>query len=193
MSAPGFFPPALKRLCSAKQKSRSPAIRRYAGPQAVQVDRPPVNDRHRGSDGRGHDNSKGKSMMANIGSFKKSGNRVPGRDRYPERTSQKRPHRPGSQPEQRQGAQPPRLSRSCGDRSRLVEASAEGRDYISITLDDPSFNAPIQAGLFGDEDSEGFTSSGLAAANPAKTNPPYPRRPAQPSGAFSCQRAGGAS
>ncbi len=35
--------------------------------------------------------------------------------------------------------------------------STEGRDYLSVKLDDPSFNAPIYANLFGDEDGEGFT------------------------------------
>ncbi len=35
--------------------------------------------------------------------------------------------------------------------------SNEGRDYLSLKLDDPSFNAPIFANLFDDEDGEGFT------------------------------------
>jgi len=34
--------------------------------------------------------------------------------------------------------------------------SAEGRDYLSVKLDDPSFNAPIYANLFDDEDAETF-------------------------------------
>ena len=35
--------------------------------------------------------------------------------------------------------------------------SAEQRDYLSVKLDDPSFNAPIYANLFDDEDAETFT------------------------------------
>ena len=35
--------------------------------------------------------------------------------------------------------------------------SEEGRDYLSLKLDDPSFNAPIYANLFGDEGGEGYT------------------------------------
>jgi uncharacterized protein (DUF736 family) len=35
--------------------------------------------------------------------------------------------------------------------------SAEGRDYLSVKLDDPSFNAPIYANLFDDEDGEGYS------------------------------------
>ena len=35
--------------------------------------------------------------------------------------------------------------------------SAEDRDYLSVKLDDQSFNAPIYANLFDDEDGDGFT------------------------------------
>ena len=35
--------------------------------------------------------------------------------------------------------------------------SNEGRDYISVKLDDPSFTAPIYANLFADEEGDGFS------------------------------------
>ena len=35
--------------------------------------------------------------------------------------------------------------------------SNEGRDYLGLKLDDPSFNAPIYANLFDDEEGEGFS------------------------------------
>jgi uncharacterized protein (DUF736 family) len=35
--------------------------------------------------------------------------------------------------------------------------SEEGREYLSLKLDDPSFNAPIYANLFDDEGGEGYT------------------------------------
>ena len=35
--------------------------------------------------------------------------------------------------------------------------SEEGRDYLSLKLDDPSFNAPIYANLLDDEGGEGYT------------------------------------
>ena len=35
--------------------------------------------------------------------------------------------------------------------------SGEGSDYLSVKLDDPSFNAPIYANLFRDEESETYT------------------------------------
>jgi uncharacterized protein (DUF736 family) len=37
------------------------------------------------------------------------------------------------------------------------KTSAQGRDYLSVKLDDPSFTTPIYANLFEDEDGEGFT------------------------------------
>jgi uncharacterized protein (DUF736 family) len=37
-----------------------------------------------------------------------------------------------------------------------TKTSKEGRDYLSIKLDDPSFNAPIFASLFTDEDGKTF-------------------------------------
>ena len=35
--------------------------------------------------------------------------------------------------------------------------SNDGEEYISVKLDDPSFNVPIYANLFDDEDGEGFS------------------------------------
>jgi uncharacterized protein (DUF736 family) len=37
------------------------------------------------------------------------------------------------------------------------KTSSEGRDYLGLKLDDPSFNAPIYANLFDDEEGEGFS------------------------------------
>jgi len=37
------------------------------------------------------------------------------------------------------------------------KTSNEGRDYLGLKLDDPSFNAPIYANLFNDEEGEGFS------------------------------------
>ena len=35
--------------------------------------------------------------------------------------------------------------------------SADNRDYLGLKLDDPSFNAPIYANLFDDEDGETYS------------------------------------
>ncbi len=38
-----------------------------------------------------------------------------------------------------------------------AKRSNEGRDYLGLKLDDPSFTAPIFANLFDDEDGEGYS------------------------------------
>ena len=38
-----------------------------------------------------------------------------------------------------------------------TKRSEEGRDYLSLKLDDPSFTAPIYANLFDDEGGDGYT------------------------------------
>ena len=95
--------------------------------------------------------------MANIGSFKKSGNEYQGEI--------------VTLSVQAKGVRiVPEANRSNDNApSHLVfvgraeigaawsKRSSEGRDYLSLKLDDPSFNVPIFANLFDDEDGEGFT------------------------------------
>ncbi|RTL91057.1 DUF736 family protein [Ancylobacter aquaticus] len=38
-----------------------------------------------------------------------------------------------------------------------AKRSNEGRDYLGLKLDDPSFNAPIFANLFDDEDADTYS------------------------------------
>ncbi|MDE1883720.1 MAG: DUF736 domain-containing protein [Rhodospirillales bacterium] len=38
-----------------------------------------------------------------------------------------------------------------------TKRSNEGRDYISVKLDDPSFSVPIYANLFDDEGGDGYS------------------------------------
>ena len=64
--------------------------------------------------------------------------------------------------------------------------SNEGRDYLSVKLDDPSFNAPIYANLFDDEDGEGLHPD-LVARPQAQRRLSRPRcnaPPGPPGGAF---------
>ncbi len=95
--------------------------------------------------------------MANIGTFKKVRQRVPGRDRHPERSGQGRPHRPRGQPLQRQAPSHRVYVGRAEIGAAWSKSSNEGRDYLSLKLDDPSFNAPIFANLFEDEDGESYT------------------------------------
>lgn len=48
-----------------------------------------------------------------------------------------------------------------------TKRSNEGRDYLGLKLDDPSFNAPIFANLFADEDGEGYS---LIWSRPSRRN-----------------------
>ena len=47
------------------------------------------------------------------------------------------------------------------------KTSNEGRAYLGLKLDDPSFNAPIYANLFDDEDGETFS---LIWSRPSRRN-----------------------
>lgn len=38
-----------------------------------------------------------------------------------------------------------------------TKTSGEGRDYLSLKLDDPSFAAPVYCNLFDDEDGESYS------------------------------------
>jgi len=93
--------------------------------------------------------------MANIGSFKKSGNEYQGEivtlsvqtkgvRIVPEATRSN-----DNAPSHRVFVGRAEIGAAWSKRSN------EGRDYLSLKLDDPSFNAPIFANLFDDEDGEG--------------------------------------
>ena len=48
-----------------------------------------------------------------------------------------------------------------------TKTSNEGRDYLGLKLDDPSFNAPIYANLFDDEDGDTYS---LIWSRPTRRN-----------------------
>ena len=48
-----------------------------------------------------------------------------------------------------------------------AKQSNEGRNYLGLKLDDPSFNAPIYANLFADEEGEGHS---LIWSRPSRRN-----------------------
>ena len=48
-----------------------------------------------------------------------------------------------------------------------AKCSNEGRDYLGLKLDDPSFNAPIFANLFNDEDGDAYS---LIWSRPSRRN-----------------------
>jgi uncharacterized protein (DUF736 family) len=96
------------------------------------------------------------SDMANMGSFKKSGSEFQGEIV----TLSVQTKNVRIVPETNRANDNAPSHRVYVGRSAIGAAwskrSNEGRDYLSVKLDDPSFIAPIYANLF-DEDSEGFT------------------------------------
>ena len=93
--------------------------------------------------------------MANIGSFKKSGNEYQGE--IVTLSVQTKGVR--IVPESNRSNDNAPSHRVYVGRAEIGAAwskrSEEGRDYLSLKLDDPSFNAPIYANVFNDEDGEG--------------------------------------
>ena len=95
--------------------------------------------------------------MANIGSFKKSGNEYQGE--IVTLSVQARGVR--IVPEANRSNDNAPSHRVFVGRAEIGAAwskrSNEGRDYLSLKLDDPSFTNPIFANLFDDEDGESFS------------------------------------
>jgi uncharacterized protein (DUF736 family) len=95
--------------------------------------------------------------MANIGTFKKSGSELQGE--IVTLSVQTKGVR--IVPEDNRSNENAPSHRVYVGRAEIGAAwakrSNEGRDYLSVKLDDPSFNAPIYANLFEDEDGEGHT------------------------------------
>jgi uncharacterized protein (DUF736 family) len=98
-----------------------------------------------------------RSDMANIGSFKKSGSEFQGEIV----TLSVQTKNVRIVPEANRANDNAPSHRVFVGRAEIGAAwskrSNEGRDYLSVKLDDPSFNAPIYANLFDDEDGDGFT------------------------------------
>ena len=94
--------------------------------------------------------------MANIGSFKKSGNEYQGE--IVTLSVQTKGVR--IVPEANRSNDNAPSHRVFVGRAEIGAAwtkrSNEGRDYLSVKLDDPSFTAPIFANLFDDEDGKSY-------------------------------------
>ena len=95
--------------------------------------------------------------MANIGTFKKSGNEFQGQIV----TLSVQTKNVRIVPEANRANDNAPSHRVYVGRAEIGAAwsktSNEGRDYLSVKLDDPSFNAPIYANLFDDEDADTYT------------------------------------
>ncbi len=95
--------------------------------------------------------------MANIGSFKKSGSEFQGEIV----TLSVQTKNVRIVPEANRANDNAPSHRVFVGRAEIGAAwskrSNEGRDYLSVKLDDPSFNAPIYANLFDEEEGDSFT------------------------------------
>ncbi|MBZ9726334.1 DUF736 domain-containing protein [Mesorhizobium sp. CO1-1-11] len=105
--------------------------------------------------------------MATIGTFKKSGNEFTGEIV----TLSLQTKNVRIVPESRQVGENAPSHRVFVGRAEIGAAwsktSNDGRDYLGLKLDDPSFNAPIYANLFDDEEGEGFS---LIWSRPSRRN-----------------------
>lgn len=95
--------------------------------------------------------------MANIGTFKKSGGEFQGEIV----TLGVQARNVRIVPETERASENAPSHRIFVGRAEIGAAwskrSNEGRDYLSVKLDDPSFTLPIYANLFADSDGEGHT------------------------------------
>jgi uncharacterized protein (DUF736 family) len=105
--------------------------------------------------------------MATIGTFKKSGNEYTGEIV----TLNVQAKKVRIVPETNQTSENAPSHRVLVGRAEIGAAwsktSNEGRDYLGLKLDDPSFTAPIYANLFNDEDGDGFS---LIWSRPSRRN-----------------------
>ena len=95
--------------------------------------------------------------MATIGTFKKSGNEFAGEIV----TLSLQAKNVRIAPDSRASGENAPSHRVFVGRAEIGAAwakkSNEGRDYLGLKLDDPSFTAPIYANLFDDEEGDGFS------------------------------------
>jgi uncharacterized protein (DUF736 family) len=63
----------------------------------------------------------------------------------------------GAGAQRRMALRPRGTDLGAADEDPVAWRSSEGRDYLSVKLDDPSFTTPIYANLFDDEGGETFS------------------------------------
>ena len=126
--------------------------------------------------------------MATIGTFKKSGNELQGE--IVTLSVQAKNVRIVPEPNRANDNAP--SHRVFVGRAEIGAAwtkrSNEDRDYLSVKLDDPSFNAPIYANLFDDEDGDGLHPHLVPRPQGQRRVEPSPLTPRlePPGGAFDC-------
>jgi uncharacterized protein (DUF736 family) len=159
MAASDFFP--RQRCClladATLQKSQKPPSYAALRPKTVQADRAPGQLIAIEAAVVAGSKQQRRFDMATIGTFKKAGKEIHGEIV----TLSVQTKNVRIVPEtNRTNDNAPSHRIYCG-RAELgagwSKRSAEGREYISVKLDDPSFSAPIYANLFDDEGGDGYT------------------------------------
>jgi hypothetical protein len=141
---------------------------------------------HRGRDGRGFDKLEGNASWPTSELSPRLATNTRARSspcRCSRRTSASSPKTATTKTRRRTGSSSAaRKSAPPGPRR-----SNEGRDYLSVKLDDPSFTAPIFANLFDDEDGKSLQPD-LVARAPQQRRLTANARPARhlPGGASAC-------
>ena len=127
--------------------------------------------------------------MANIGSFKKSGNDYQGA-LHTLSVQQKNVRIVAETDAANENAPTHRvLVGSAEIGAAWAKTSRENREYLSVKLDDPSFAAPIYANLVADDDGKTFNLIWSRPTATAAAEPNAPPRLALPGGARCCSIA----
>ena len=159
-----FFPCRLRRHSSRDNK----VLLSCPAPSGCAVDRLRPTDRHRGRNGAGSNTERRRLTTATIGTFKKTGS-----NEFTGEIVTLSVQAKGVRivPDTRATGENAPRHRVLVGRAEIGAAwskrSNEGRDYLGLKLDDPSFNAPIYANLFNDEDGEAFS---LIWSRPSRRN-----------------------
>jgi uncharacterized protein (DUF736 family) len=159
--------PGLRPFLASQESPAPPSSARAAGRKGCAGGRPGPDDRHRGRDGRGLESQR-RTDMATIGTFKKSGSEYAGEIV----TLSVQAKNVRIVPEEGSTSENAPSHRVFVGRAEIGAAwskrSNEGRDYLSLKLDDPSFTAPIYANLFDDASAESEDSYSLIWSRPSR-------------------------
>src|SRR5579885_1338573 len=157
MAPVDFLPLGCAHSSRNKKVSRPPSSAALRPARRCGVDRLRPADRHRGRNGAGSKQTSRRTIMATIGTFKKSGNEFVGQIV----TLSVQAKNVRIVPEANRSGENAPSHRVFAGRVEIGAAwakrSNEGRDYLGLKLNDPSFTAPIYANLFDDEDGDGYS------------------------------------
>jgi uncharacterized protein (DUF736 family) len=149
-----FLPLRVPRI---PREARNPSLRRPPlrfGPLGASGASPCLQPAIEAAKGAGSTNRQ-EAIMANIGTFTKTGNEYKGE--IVTMSVQQKNVRIVPEVSDNENAPSHRVFVGRAEiGAAWTKRSNEGRDYLSVKLDDPSFTAPIFANLFDDEDGKSY-------------------------------------